>query len=320
MNAEIGIDLNKAKNILDSGGLVAIPTETVYGLAANALDQNAVLKIFEAKNRPKFDPLIVHIAAIDQLNKYTSGITDQIESFTKVFWPGPLTILLPKNKIIPDIVTSGLEKVAIRIPNHPLTLALLKTLNYPLAAPSANPFGYVSPTNALHVKQQLENKIAYIIDGGQCDIGLESTILEIVGNKLIVYRKGGISLDQLSANFNGEIEVKTHSSSNPVAPGMLKKHYSPNKKIELYKGKIDTKTSTHNLGFIGFDNYVNGIPVENQFLMSKNGDINEAAQRLFLGLRWLDTLEINKVYVQLCPEIGIGEAINDRLRRSAAKY
>ena len=167
----IGKDIELAKKILKSGKLVAIPTETVYGLAANALDTKAVSSIFEAKNRPFFDPLIIHVGGLEDFHKYAKNISNEILNMAMHFCPGPVTFLLEKQANIPDLVTSGLPKVAIRIPNHPLSLALLKTIDFPLAAPSANPFGYVSPTNASHVFDQLKNKVAYILDGGQCEVG-----------------------------------------------------------------------------------------------------------------------------------------------------
>lgn len=197
IETKIGKDVELAKKILKSGRLVAIPTETVYGLAANALDQNAVSRIFEAKNRPTFDPLIIHVGGLEEFTKYTKNISKEILEIAIKFCPGPLTFLIEKQSIIPDLVTSGLPKVAIRIPNHPLSLSLLKTIDFPLAAPSANPFGYVSPTNAFHVYDQLQNKVDYILDGGQCEVGLESTIIGFEKHKLVVYRKGGLSIESI---------------------------------------------------------------------------------------------------------------------------
>ena len=175
--AEIGQDILKAKEILIAGGLVAIPTETVYGLAGNALNENSVANIFRAKNRPSFDPLIVHVASILQAERFVEDIPSQARKLAETYWPGPLTILLKKRPIISDLVTSGLDTVAIRVPAQDLTRSLLASLDFPLAAPSANPFGYVSPTKAEHVNEQLGDNIDYILDGGDCQVGIESTIV-----------------------------------------------------------------------------------------------------------------------------------------------
>lgn len=316
---EIGNDLELAKKILKSGRLVAIPTETVYGLAANALDQKAVSRIFEAKNRPTFDPLIIHVGALEEFNTYVKNVSKELLDIAFNFCPGPLTFLLEKQTVIPDLVTSGLSKVAIRIPNHPLSLSLLKSIDFPLAAPSANPFGYISPTNAAHVFDQLKNKVDYILDGGQCEVGLESTIIGFEKNKLVVYRKGGLSIESIKEVFSGDIVIKNHSSSHPEAPGMLKKHYAPNKKMRVFSNSKQISGDISKIGFLGFNRFLAELPVENQFILSQNSSLKEAASRLFLGLRWLDSLEIDTVYIEMLPEIGLGMAINDRLRRASAK-
>jgi len=318
MTAEIGKSLSKAHDFLLNGDLVAIPTETVYGLAANALDPLAVSKIFEAKNRPSFDPLIIHVGEISDFEKYTKNFPKVLLEIANHFCPGPLTFLVEKSRIVPEITTSGLEKVAIRIPSHPLTLDLLNHLDFPLAAPSANPFGYVSPTTPLHVFEQLGERIPYILDGGPCLVGLESTIIGMEGQKLVVYRKGGLELESLKNIFHGEIIIKNHSSSNPEAPGMLDKHYSPNKRIEILDDKVDLKNvEKAKTGFLLFNKELKGF--DKQFVLSSNSDLKEAAFRLFDGLRTLDKLPIEKIYIELVPEVGLGLAINDRLRRAAAK-
>ncbi len=315
---EIGKDLELAKKILKSGRLVAIPTETVYGLAANALDQKAVSRIFEAKNRPTFDPLIIHVGAIEEFKTYVKNVSKELLDIAIHFCPGPLTFLIEKQTNIPDLVTSGLSKVAIRIPNHPLSLSLLKSIDFPLAAPSANPFGYISPTNAAHVYDQLNKKVDYILDGGQCEVGLESTIIGFEKNKLVVYRKGGLAIESIKEVFNGEIVIKNHSSSHPEAPGMLKKHYAPNKKMSVFSSSKEISGDISKIGFLGFNRFLAELPLENQFILSQDSSLKEAASRLFLGLRWLDSLEIDTVYIEMLPEIGLGMAINDRLRRASA--
>jgi L-threonylcarbamoyladenylate synthase len=310
--AEIGIDILKAKEILERGELVGIPTETVYGLAANAYDENAVTKIFEAKKRPFFDPLILHSNNIEKIKSFVENIPIELQTLFDSFSPGPLTVLLPKKKSISDLVTAGLERVAVRIPNHPLTLELLSSIDFPLAAPSANPFGYISPTSAAHVEKQLGSKISYILDGGSCQVGLESTIIGFEKNLLTVYRKGGLSIEAIE-KVVGKVRIQEHSSSNPAAPGMLKSHYAPNKNVLIYNGqKLEV-----NDGFLRFSVSIPVLKSQNQFILSKDGNLNEAARNLFRGLRYLDEQDIETLYIELVPEMGLGMAINDRLKRAA---
>jgi L-threonylcarbamoyladenylate synthase len=189
--AEVGVDIERAAAFLRKGQLVAIPTETVYGLAGNALDLKSVSSIFETKNRPSFDPLILHVASLEQVSPFVSEFPEKLKCLAEAFWPGPLTVLLPRKASVPDLVTSGLDRVAVRVPNHPLTLALLAQLDFPLAAPSANPFGYISPTQAAHVAAQLGSQVPYILDGGACAVGLESTIVGMEVEQVVIYRLGG---------------------------------------------------------------------------------------------------------------------------------
>lgn len=316
--AEIGRDIAKAKTILESGGLVAIPTETVYGLAANGLNAEAVAKVFEAKRRPSFDPLILHTTSLDSVKNIVSEIPVEAETLAKHFWPGPLTMVLPKKETVPDLVTSGLDSVAVRVPNHELTTQLLKSLDFPLAAPSANPFGYISPVTAQHVNDQLGDRIDYILDGGECTVGLESTIVSFVGAPTVL-RLGGLSLEAIQGVIPG-IGVNIHSSSKPSAPGMLESHYAPKKSIEL-KESFDYNSidDFFEIGTLVFQEYLENIPKENQFVLSSTGNINEAAQRLFTGLRALDTKpNIKRIITEFVPDEGLGRAINDRLKRATA--
>jgi len=195
---EIGKDIKKAAQLLKDGNVVAIPTETVYGLAANALDENAIRKVFEVKKRPITNPLIVHISGKEELSKYVLDISEIAEKLANHFWPGPLTLLLPKKTIISDFVTASFTNVAIRVPNHPMTLELLKNLPFPLVAPSANPFMYISPTTAQHVVKQLGDKIPYVLDGGICSKGLESTVIGFKNDIPVIYRMGSITLEEIS--------------------------------------------------------------------------------------------------------------------------
>jgi len=313
--AEIGKDIIRAKQLLQEGQLVAIPTETVYGLAANALNEKAVLEIFKAKNRPHFDPLIVHVAGIAQAETLTTSFPDRAKALAQKFWPGPLTLLLPKKEIVPDLVTSGLNTVGLRCPDHALTLELLKSLPFPLAAPSANPFGYVSPTTPQHVNEQLGDKVAYILDGGECRVGIESTIIGFE-NTPTVYRLGGLALEILEP-ITGPLHVQLHSSSNPHAPGQLQSHYAPLKKIVLGRREQLLAHTTSNAGAIVFQNILVNIPATNQIILSPAGNLEEAAQHLFSALRELDKTDINLILAELVPESGLGRAINDRLRRAA---
>ena len=228
----IGTDLNKAASLLGEGKLVAIPTETVYGLAANALNPQAVSQLFEAKQRPTFNPLILHLKPLDNPENYVLKMTSSAKKLANEFWPGPLSILLFKKDIVPDIVTAGLDSVVIRKPNHPLTQDLLKLLDYPLAAPSANKFQGISPTLPIHVEQSLGSKVSYIIDGGPSTIGLESTIVDCRSEPAIILRHGGISEQQIK-NCIGRVKIQINASSNPLAPGQLEKHYATKKPLYL---------------------------------------------------------------------------------------
>ena len=305
--SKVGIDIEKAKQILLEGGLVAIPTETVYGLAANALNKEAVLKIFEAKNRPHFDPLIIHTDSIEKVKQYVSDFPQWALQLANAFWPGPLTLLLPKKNSIADIVTSGLPQVAVRIPNHPLTLQLLKSLDFPLAAPSANPFGYVSPTTAKHVEAQLKGQIDYILDGGACEVGIESTIVGFEEGKITVYRLGGLALEEIE-KVVGKVEVRINQSSDPKAPGMLKNHYAPKKPLVI--GDLDTvqkENAGKKIGIISLEK------------LSSSKNLKEAAHNLFSALRDLDESDVDIIIAEKFPDNFLGRAINDRLQRAAAK-
>ena len=315
--ADKGKDIIKAANLLSKNALVSIPTETVYGLAGNALNTDAVLKIFEVKNRPSFDPLIVHISEISQLGNLVSHLPDKARTLAAKFWPGPLTLLLEKQYIIPDIVTAGLTTVAIRIPDHPLTLELLSKLAFPLAAPSANPFGYVSPTTVQHVDDQLGDKISYILDGGACRIGIESTIIGFDKEMPVIHRLGGKSIEDIE-KVVGKVLVKKFSSQ-PNLPGTLSSHYAPNKVVILgdsssFYGKIDRSRT----GLLRFKDYVSEFPKENQLVLAPSGELKEAAKNLFAAMRDLDHMNVDQIVVELMPEEGLGRAINDRLRRAAS--
>jgi L-threonylcarbamoyladenylate synthase len=314
MITTIGTDLNKAVELLSSDELVAIPTETVYGLAGNALSEKAVSKIYAAKNRPSFNPLILHVKNIDEINRYAEADMHSL-IIAKILMPGPITLLLPKKANVPDITTAGSNKVAIRIPNHPLTLDLLHQIDFPLAAPSANPSGYISPTTANHVFEGLNRKIEYILDGGPTSIGLESTICEVKGDHIVMHRAGGISANQLTDLTGLAIKYASHQSA-PQTSGQLKSHYAPN--TPLFRGHIEQLIQEHDgkkIAIISLSNDYKGDNI-NCFCLSSKGDLGEAANQLFATLRKIDLGNYDVILAEVFPESGIGIAINDRIERA----
>ena len=319
MNYELRIfqeQISKATELLIQGKVVAIPTETVYGLAANALNENAVTEIFKIKNRPFFDPLIVHIADETEVEKYTTSFSEKAKKLAKEFWPGPLTLILPKNETIPDLVTSGLPFVGLRVPDHPLTLQLLKQLSFPLAAPSANPFGYVSPTTASHVEEQLGSKIPYILDGGPCEVGLESTIIMFENDESpVILRLGGLSIESIE-NCIGKVSINIASHSKPNSPGQLDKHYATRTPLKLIS-EMDLNTINRSkTGAIVLHIPFDFLPIENQKILSENASLEEAAKNLFAAMRELDNMDLELILTEIFPSTGLGPAINDRLNRA----
>lgn len=314
MVGKIGTNIEKAVDIITNGGLVAIPTETVYGLASNAFNSEAVTAIFKAKNRPSFDPLISHVASIEQLETLVWDFPLKARQLANKFWPGPLTLVLPKTSKIDDLVTSGLPNAAFRIPQHPLTLSLLKKIKFPLAAPSANPFGYVSPTTAQHVADQLGSNVDYILDGGPCGVGVESTIVSFASYTPKILRLGGLSIEDIEHEI-GTLEVQQHSSSKPQAPGMLTSHYSPGKKLVL--GNIETLLKENHSKKTGVISFQKEFPDTINRVLSPAGSLSQAAQNLFKVLRWMANQPIEIIIAEPVPDIGLGKAINDRLKRAS---
>lgn len=326
--------LRKAKTLLEKGELAAIPTETVYGLAANALNENAVIKIFKVKNRPFFDPLIVHIRNKSEVKKYASEFPKKAKRLAEKFWPGPLSIVLPKSKIIPDIVTAGLDSVALRMPNHPVTLRLLKMLSFPLAAPSANPFGYVSPTSAQHVEKQLGKKIPLILDGGKCPVGVESTVISFTEKIPVILRHGGISVEEIKKVI-GKVSMETNGK-NISSPGMLKSHYATRKPLYIGKKAHPLSPSQREgerctnvlplgedlggakLGILSFYKKYHHPNLVHSEILSPKKNIDEAARNLFSAMRRLDESEAEIILAEVFPDKGLGRAINDRLKRASA--
>ncbi|MEX2596082.1 MAG: L-threonylcarbamoyladenylate synthase [Salibacteraceae bacterium] len=315
----ISQNIDEAKKRLEGGELVAIPTETVYGMAANAFDEQAVKRIFAVKNRPFYDPLILHTSSLEKIASWQLVIPQPLNVLAEKYWPGPLTLLLPKTKFISDFVTAQLPRVAIRIPNHPMALALLEKLNFPLAAPSANPFGYVSPTTAQHVKQHFEGKINMILDGGDCDVGIESTIVGMEDKEVVVYRLGGLSLEKIET-LVGPVKVKA-SSSKPDAPGMLIRHYSPGKEVIAIDSQEELNAiSIKQTAFILYDLEKPEVHQENLIHLSRNASDEEAARNFYRALQhWEGRSDIRRIVIQRLPDFGLGRAINDRLKRAIGK-
>lgn len=314
----MGRDLAQAVAWLQRNRPVAIPTETVYGLAGNAFSSAAVAEIFAVKNRPRFDPLIVHIGGLRALGQVATQVPPEALILFERFSPGPLTVLLPKAPTIPDLVTSGQPRVAVRIPHHPLAQAVLAAVEFPLAAPSANPFGYVSPTTAQHVADQLGTRIPYILDGGPCGVGVESTIVGFEPQGPVVWRPGGVPVEALEEVL-GAVTVAPSGVSVAV-PGGVKHHYAPG--IPLYFDALETclaRFAPEELGFLAFTRADERLPRQQQWVLSPAGDLAEAAQALFAALRWFDGQPLKAVAAEAFPEQGLGRAINDRLRRASAK-
>lgn len=315
--AQIGKDIDKAIHLLKVGEIVGIPTETVYGLAGNALNEEAILKIYTSKNRPKFDPLIAHTDSIEKVESLVKELPEKALLLAEAFWPGPLTLLLPKNDKVPDLLTSGLSRMAIRIPNHPLTLELLSKLDFPLAAPSANPFGFVSPTKASHVNDQLGDKIEYILNGGKCQVGIESTIIGFEDDEVVIHRLGGLEVEKIE-NVVGQVSLKLNKSSNPDSPGMMKSHYSPG--VPVIIGSIREelkKLSGQKVGVISLGEVFHDA--HEMYVLSPTRDLEQAAKNLFGVLRKLKQAGVDVILTEKFPDQGLGRAINDRLERAAAK-
>ncbi|RRQ49691.1 threonylcarbamoyl-AMP synthase [Maribacter algicola] len=316
MKTSITIDVAKCQKLLLEGELVAIPTETVYGLAANALDSKAVKRIFEMKGRPAFNPLIVHIHQMEQLPVLAKDIPQKAYDLAEAFWPGSLTLILPKQDIVPEIITGGKSTVGVRMPKHPLTQELLKGLPFPLAAPSANPFTRVSPTSAQHVWDYFGDRIPAILDGGPCQVGLESTIIGFDGEIPILYRKGGIPKEAIEAVV-GELRVSTENETSPEAPGMLLKHYSPRTPLMVCDdiGEALKQYYDKRIGVLSF--FEEDFPMATKVItLSKNKMMEEAAMSLFEALHTLDKSGLDLILAERFPEKGLGSSINDRLFRA----
>lgn len=313
--AAISQDLAHARTLLMRGQPVAIPTETVYGLAANALDEAAVIRTYDIKQRPRFNPLIVHAHSLAQVEAYSQGLSTLERQLLEAYAPGPLTLLLPKNERVPDLVTAGSPLVGIRLPRHPLTQALLRELPFPLTAPSANPFGKISPTRPEHVQAQLGGQIELILDGGPCELGIESTVVRVEAGQIHVFREGALTREQLSQHA----PVQAAPARGPLhAPGRVKYHYAPDVPTYLYRGQA--LPTDQRIGMLCFQKTKPGIPPEQQWVLAPNGDLSEAGRQLFRYLNELNREGFDAIYLEPVPETGIGRAINEKMRKAAARY
>lgn len=315
----ISKDINKAAALIRSNEVVGIPTETVYGLAANIFSEEAVRKIFEIKQRPLDNPLIVHIASIEQLEDLAVEIPQSALSLARRFWPGPLTLLLPKKPSVPDLITAGKPTVAVRIPDHPLTRELISKVEVPIAAPSANPFGRISPTTAEHVAEYFPETLQCVLDGGPCKSGIESTIVGFDGEQAVVFRLGALALEDIESVV-GIVKLRNKKDVRPDAPGMLSRHYSP-KTPTVLCDDLAAEIKNHSKKRIGIIVLKNRIPVVDgiQFVLSSTGDLKEAAANLYQSMHALDRSDVEVILIERMPHEGLGISINDRLERAAQR-
>lgn len=314
----------RAAERLRTGGLVAFPTETVYGLGANAFDERAVARVFEVKGRPHFDPLIVHVSGAECVPQLVIGFPAAAKKLAERFWPGPLTLVLPKAGIVPDLVTAGCPTVAVRVPDHSVARALLREAGCPVAAPSANLFGRISPTTAEHVREQLGEAVDLILDGGPCRVGVESTVLRIVDDRVLLLRPGGVTLEELEAVI-GPVAT-AHGPQQPaeeaglVSPGTLPQHYAPRTPLvvqEVRSAECGVRSGGGGVGLLAFREPADASGFVAVEVLSAGGDLREAAARFFAALRRLDAAGLELIVAEPLPEQGLGRALNDRLRRAA---
>ena len=313
----------EAAAILKNGGLVVMPTETVYGLAANALDGAAVAKVFAAKGRPSFNPLITHFASVEDAARY-AAFDDRVRAAAQRFWPGPLTMILPRAVDCPvsELASAGLPTLAVRIPAHPVAQALIRACGFPLVAPSANVSGSLSPTTPAHVAENLGDKVDMILAAGACKIGLESTVLDLSEDKPLILRPGAIGAEELSEVLGEEVVYALEATDAPKSPGQLLKHYAPNTPLRLNAIDLEPGEALLAFGPVRFMGIKGGgaakdLPDEMLRNLSEEGDLHQAAANLFAMLKELDKAGARRIAVMNIPDIGLGIAINDRLKRAA---
>jgi L-threonylcarbamoyladenylate synthase len=312
-------NINVAANLLLKGGIVAFPTETVYGLGAVASNKKAIERVYSVKGRPKNNPLIVHVYCLEQVLSITKGIPNNANILIEKYWPGPLTLVLPyKNSSnICKIARANLKTIAVRIPKHPVALKLLKEINSPLIAPSANIAQHLSPTKASHVLKDLGKKLLkhtdMILDGGDTLIGIESTVIDFTKDVPIILRPGGLNIDIINKELQTKLNKSQYEGNNPVSPGLFKKHYSPHAAL-----RINADFPYEEEGWLGFGKDPKNIKEKHNMNLSLSGNLEEAAMNLFSMLRLLDEKKIKKIAVKKIPNRDIGIAINDRLSRGAS--
>jgi len=326
MGCDSNPEIARAAALLRAGGVVAFPTETVYGLGANALDERAVARVFEIKGRPRFDPLIVHLSGVEGVSRLAAEFPPTAQKLAEEFWPGPLTLVLPKTPAVPDLVTAGLATVALRVPDHPMAQELLRAARVPIAAPSANPFGRVSPTTADHVREQLGGQVELVLDGGPCRVGVESTVLAVTAAGVSVMRFGGTTLEDIEAVV-GKVAMKPeHNPAAPSAglasPGTLPQHYAPRtplivREFEATGNFAGVGTPARRVGLLAFRSPRDVAQFDRVEVLSPAGDLREAAANVFAAMHRLDAAGLDLIVAELLPEQGLGRAINDRLRRAA---
>lgn len=310
-------NISAVADSLSKEEVAAIPTETVYGLAGNIYSEKAIRSIFRVKQRPLFNPLIVHLPNADAMNDVAKEIPPMAKALARKCWPGPLTLLLPKKDTVPDLITAGKSTVAVRVPNHPLSLSLLQQLSFPLAAPSANPFGSISPTTAEHVANYFKDEFPFILDGGPCSSGIESTIIGFNEDGAIVYRYGSLALEDIE-EITGPVQEYIRDEETPDAPGMLLRHYAPSTPTIL-SNDMDKTVREHagkKIGLLLFRNSCKADHIVIQEILSPSGSLEEAASNLYAAMHRLDQQQLDIIITERFPEKGLGRSINDRLQRA----
>jgi len=303
-------NIKQAAQLIKSGDIVAFPTETVYGLGADAYNATAIAKIFEAKNRPTFNPLISHIADTGILEDYVQT-DERVYALAKKFWPGPLTMVLPRKQhnAALDLACAGLPTISVRMPNHPVALALIKAAQTPIVAPSANRSQSISPTTAQHVQNSLGNRVPMILDGGPCHVGVESTIIDLTTKKIVLLRAGGIAMEDIATFLNEEVVVSAGNPNLPSSPGQMLKHYAPE-----YSTRINVTIPEADEFMIGFGK------IDGHLNLSPTGDLAEATANLFAYMHIAEEqTKYTKIAIAPIPMTGLGRAINDRIKRASYK-
>lgn len=320
-------DIQRAAEILKKGGIVAFPTETVYGLGADAFSPKAVARLFEVKKRPSFDPIIVHVSSILEAHTLWKEIPAVAQRLMKKFWPGALTLVLPKSDRVHDIVTAGLPTVGVRMPSHPMALALLESFGKPIAAPSANLFGYTSPTSAQAVREDLGDQVDFILDGGPSTVGVESTVLKIEDEQTgSILRPGGILSEELKPFLNARPRKRFEAAPRKgvESPGLFESHYAPRTPLALidipleeWLDRLERIKPLPRIGLLSLKPRAQNHLFQETLYLSQTGDLREAASNLFQAMRRLDKMNLDLIIAEAVPEEGIGIAIMDRLKKAS---